>query len=107
MTSRGNSAAIVGVGTPQEDAQGISRFNPDGNPVRTALLHVWAESKRQQVGPPMWSTSAFTPCEMPAGSLSLVVGTRSVLYKHFMGLWRYDSYAIAAVLVLVMVRPVL
>jgi hypothetical protein len=70
-----------------------SMFGPSPNDSR--LARRWGRRAR----------SRLAKC-LP-GSLSLVVGTRSVLYKHFMGLWRYDSYAIAAVLVLVMVRPVL
>ena len=40
----------------RSDAYRICEFKPDGNPVRTGLLHIWAGSKRPQVvGPPMWS----------------------------------------------------
>jgi hypothetical protein len=35
--------------------------------------------------------SAFTPAKCLPGSLSLEVETRSVLYKHLTGLWRYGG----------------
>ena len=77
------------------NAYEICKFNPDGNPVRTVLLHIWAGSKRPQVGPPMWSAVCagvrLRLAKCLRGSLSLVVETRSVLYKHVTGLWRYDS----------------
>ena len=65
----------------RSDAYGICKFNPDGNPSTNRTAPYLG---RVQTTAGCWPAdvvrrlrwSAFRPCQMPAGSLSLVVETR-------------------------------